>query len=214
MFSATRVVSAISVRFLSMPRFIARNADMAGIEGDRRQPVRPPLKRRDQRQIAKDAPKAALIAKDASKVLLKEKEPGGTVYPDDSVGQDNFATFGDLLVYLRQTYGERVGLNSTGLPRVTLTAQSVAACLKEHGYSMTSGSYSLLEQGKTLPKNPELFLEAVSNCLAVKTTSKYWSLLRFQYLFDHARRYMDEDFAMSHFPRGRQALDLLREGKL
>lgn len=137
---------------------------------------------------------------------------GCELYSDE--GREDFDSFGDLLLYLRQTYGERKRRMAPESPHVSLTALAVADFLKEHGYSMTSGSYSLLEQGKTLPKNPEQFLEVISTCLGIDRVSKYWPLLRFQYLFDHARRYVDRDFAECHVPRGQHVITLLRDGKL
>ncbi|HKV84992.1 MAG TPA: hypothetical protein VJN88_10575 [Ktedonobacterales bacterium] len=134
------------------------------------------------------------------------------LYNDE--GREDFESFGDLLLYLRQTYGERIRRTAPESPHVSLTALAVAEFLKEHGYSMTSGSYSLLEQGKTLPKNPEQFLDVISKCLGIDRLSKYWPLLRFQYLFDHARRYVDRDFAERHVPRGQHVITLLRDGNL
>lgn len=141
---------------------------------------------------------------------LAEAETGR--YMD--AGEENFESLGELLVYLRQTYGERFQRTGSSLPHITLAAQSVAAFLNEHDYSMTSGSYSLLEQGKTLPKNPERFLDVISTCLAVSPSSKYWPLLRFQYMYDHARRYVSKEFAEAHFPHGEKLLALLRSGAL
>ncbi len=141
------------------------------------------------------------------------KDPG-TVTPYSDEGREDFENLGELLVYLRLTYGDRLQHVRPGGPRITLSAQAVADYLREHDYSMTSGSYSLLEQGKTLPKNPELFFEIISKGLAVEPTSKYWPLLRYQYLFDHARRYMDREFTEQHVPRGSHVLTLLREHKL
>jgi hypothetical protein len=138
------------------------------------------------------------------------------VFDDDSVGDEDFESLGALLVYLRSTFFERVQSSTAGLAHPTLTAQAVADCLSAHRYSMTSGSYSLLEQGKTLPKNPELFMESICKCLGVSASSKYWLLLPNQYMYDHARRYLGAQFESfeSHFPHGRRLLDLLRSGVL
>lgn len=136
------------------------------------------------------------------------------VYEDEARGQNDFAHLGALLVHLRRTYGERTGYSADG-PAFTITALAVAEKLSHsYGYPMTSGSYSLLEQGISLPKNPERFFEAIGKVLAVDESSKYWALLRYQYLFDHARRTVGEDFAIKHCPRGQHALDLLRKGAL
>lgn len=135
------------------------------------------------------------------------------VFEDEARGPNDFDHLGVLLVYLRNTYAERTR-TSAHTPKFTITALAVANELASSNYPMTSGSYSLLEQGVTLPKNPEQFFAAIGNALAVKESSKYWMLLRYQYLFDHARRMVGDEFAIAHFPRGQHALDLLRVGAL
>jgi hypothetical protein len=94
------------------------------------------------------------------------------------------------------------------MPKVTLTALSLIACLGEHGYPITSGAYSLLEQGKTLPRNPERFFGAICTCLDVPSTDKYWALLRYQYAYDLVARSVDSQFADKYVPRGSHALRL------
>lgn len=122
----------------------------------------------------------------------------------------DFESFGEMLTYLRQTYGARTGRTGRGLPRVNLTALSLIDCLKEHGYPITSGAYSLLEQGKTLPKDPERFFEAVCTCLAVERSDKYWTLLRYQYMYDMMARSVSREFADRYAPKGQRALDMSR----
>lgn len=135
------------------------------------------------------------------------------IFDDETRGENNFENLGELLVYLRKTYGERTGFTTHG-PAFTITALAVAETLSEYGYPMTSGSYSLLEHGQSLPKNPERFLDAICTALAVDRSSKYWMLLRYQYLFDYARRMVGDEFAYAHCPRGQRALDLLKAGVL
>ncbi|WIG59048.1 MAG: hypothetical protein OJF49_001795 [Ktedonobacterales bacterium] len=125
------------------------------------------------------------------------------------VGQEDFQSFGELLRYLRVTYGERTGQNRPGAPKITLTALSLIDCLTDCGYpSMTSGSYSLLESGKTLPKDPEIFLDAISQCLAIGPADKYRVLLRQQYAYDLLARHAGPELAAAMVPRGAEALRL------
>jgi hypothetical protein len=124
---------------------------------------------------------------------------------DDDTRED-FADLGDLLRYLRKTYASRTGRSRPGMPKVTLTALSLIACIGEHGYPITSGAYSLLEQGKTLPRDPERFFGAICTCLDVASTDKYWVLLRYQYAYDLVARSVDPQFADTYVPRGSQAL--------
>lgn len=129
-----------------------------------------------------------------------------------SVTEDriDFDSFGDMLTYLRQTYGARTGRVGRGLPKVNLTALSLIDCLTQHGYPITSGAYSLLEQGKTLPKNPQRFFEAVCTCLAIDSSDKYWTLLRYQYMYDMMARSVNREFADRYAPRGQRALEMSR----
>lgn len=122
----------------------------------------------------------------------------------------DFDSFGQLLTYLRQTYGARTGRVGHGLPKVNLTALSLINCLTEHGYPITSGAYSLLEQGKTLPKNPDRFFEAICACLAIDSSDKYWTLLRYQYMYDMMARSVNREFADRYAPRGQKALEISR----
>lgn len=165
-------------------------------------------------EVATEPPisRAAVAPPGASKTPVGLNMDEITPHYSDA-GEEDFESLGELLVYLRQTYGERIQHNGAFLPHITLAAQSVATFLNDHDYSMTSGSYSLLEQGKTLPKNPERFLDTISTCLAVPPSSKYWPLLRFQYMYDHARRYVNKEFAEEHCPPAKM-LELLRTGKL
>jgi len=127
-----------------------------------------------------------------------------TIADDDA--REDFQDLGDLLRYLRRTYASRTGRSRAGMPKVTLTALSLIACLGEHGYPITSGAYSLLEQGKTLPRHPERFFGAICTCLDVPSTDKYWILLRYQYAYDLVARSVDAQFADKYVPRGSQAL--------
>ena len=121
-------------------------------------------------------------------------------------GREDFESFGELLRYLRETYGERTGRSRPGGPRVTLTALSLIDCLKHHGYPITSGAYSLLESGKSLPKDPIRFFEAIWTCLAVEQDSKYRHLVKQQYGFDLMARYMGREEAEKAVPHGSAGL--------
>lgn len=143
------------------------------------------------------------------KPAIREEASGmAGVITEDRI---DFESFGDMLTYLRQTYGARTGRVGRGLPKVHLTALSLIECLTEHGYPITSGAYSLLEQGKTLPKNPNTFFEAVCTCLAIESSDKYWTLLRYQYMYDMMARSVNREFADRYAPRGQRALEMSRQ---
>ena len=113
-----------------------------------------------------------------------------------------FACFGDLVRYLRTSYGDRIGQNLPGRPRVTLTALSLIKCLAEHGYPITSGAYSEIESGNTLPRDPVRFWDAICQCLAIDENSTYWWLLRQHYGHDLLERLMGLEEANRLVPLG------------
>lgn len=129
----------------------------------------------------------------------------------DEPGPEDFPNLGALLVYLRDTYPERLANGRALGARLNLPANAVADYIKQRGYSMSSGSYSLLEQGKTLPGDPIAFFSLLCECLAVKANSKFRPLLIAQYLYDVAVRSVGEMFAETSVPRGAAALAGVRE---
>ncbi len=137
-------------------------------------------------------------------------EDSRVVIPSNEPGKEDFQNLGELLVYLRESYFKRMSDGTRDRPRSDLKAAAVVEYLRDHGYSMTSGSYSLLEQGKTLPRNPEQFLAVISECLGVEQTSKYWMLLRRQYIYDHTVRYVGKEYADQTILHGSQLLASLR----
>lgn len=128
----------------------------------------------------------------------------------DEPGQEDFTNLGALLQHLRGTYPERLAGGRVVGARPSLPANTVAEFIKERGYSMSSGSYSLLEQGKTLPGDPVAFFSLLCECLAIRENSKYRPLLIAQYMFDVAVRSVGETFAVATVPRGAAALAGLR----
>lgn len=129
----------------------------------------------------------------------------------DDTGRETFSNLGELLVYLRETYPERLANGASIGAKWTLPATAVAQFLKDHGYSMSSGSYSFLEQGKTLPGNAIGFFNLLCDCLAIKPSSKYRPLLLYQYLFDAAVRSLGLEFAQEYVQSAPAALQTLRE---
>lgn len=125
-------------------------------------------------------------------------------------GEEDFENLGKLLVYLRHTYFDRISDGDPDRPRADLKAAAVVDYLRKHKYSMTSGSYSMLEQGKTLPRNPEQFLRIISKCFGIEPSSKYWVLLRRQYVYDHTVRFVGKEFADQTFVHGSAMLRAMR----
>jgi hypothetical protein len=110
-------------------------------------------------------------------------------------------SFGAMLRTLRESYPERVGhaRPGTALGNTKLSAAGLIKCLESHGVSMSSGAYSEIENGLSLPKNPKLFLEAVIVCLEL--SSKEADALIDQLGYDIVRSKLGDDIAVRHFKR-------------
>lgn len=125
----------------------------------------------------------------------------------------DFPTFGALVRYLRTSYFERNGHDADAGLQVTLSQMALIRCMEKHGYSTSSGTFSLVEQGKILPQDPETFLSALCACLGIQSTDFYWYLLRHQYGYDHLARATGEDFARQLIPTGTQLAKALTGGQ-
>lgn len=82
--------------------------------------------------------------------------------------------FGEMLRRFRESYYERVRPHRPGAPspRLRLSALSLIKCLAEAGYSISSGAYSEIESGKSIPREPRKFVDAVSVCLELTAEQK------------------------------------------
>jgi hypothetical protein len=76
-------------------------------------------------------------------------------------------SFGELLRLYRESYGERVGLNKPGQPKIELKAQALINCLFEHGVKISAPSFSEIEKGVSLPREAQAFFDAASVCLSL-----------------------------------------------
>lgn len=83
----------------------------------------------------------------------------------------NTRRFGLQLRAFRETYSERVAQRNprtpqeAPVPRMRLSALALIDCLSKSGYPITSGAYSEIESGNSIPRDVQAFLEAVSSCL-------------------------------------------------
>jgi hypothetical protein len=126
--------------------------------------------------------------------------------------QVEFSGFGHLVRFLRTTHLERVGKTIPGGPEVSVSQMQLIRCMAKHGYTLTSGTFSLIEQGKTLPHDPPGFMDALSKCLGLGPNDFYWYLLRHQYAFDLLTRAAGSAWAAQLVPVGERLADLLRSG--
>ena len=87
--------------------------------------------------------------------------------------------FGDVLRHYRETLAERIhhpGLSV--LPQMQVTATSLLKCVEQSsGIVISPASYSEIENGLVLPRDPEEFLDAVTPCLAIEKGSLEWMTL-------------------------------------
>jgi hypothetical protein len=91
-----------------------------------------------------------------------------------------FEHFGRLLRTLRETYGERIHNKYPEVLQTRLTASTLIECMhRNHHYEIASGAYSEVEAGLILPRDPQVFLDAVTSCLGIEESSaEYVSLAR------------------------------------
>lgn len=92
-----------------------------------------------------------------------------------------YAHFGEALQAYRESVSDRLRLMNPHLPRMQLSAAVLLQAMREAGFSLSSGAYSEIEAGHTLPRDPSAFLDAVCPALAIERDSLDWLILR-QYL--------------------------------
>src|SRR5579884_1474293 len=96
-----------------------------------------------------------------------------------------FRGFGHLLREYRDSYGERMRTKFPGAPRLKLTALALIQDLAEqYDYHLTSGAYSEIEQGLTLPRELHRFIEVVTACLLIEKGSVDYRRLVQQLAYD------------------------------
>lgn len=92
--------------------------------------------------------------------------------PKPQKGQ--YKHFGDVLRHYRETISDRLQQFSPGLVPIHVSALDLIKCLRSQGYHVSPASYSSLENGDSLPRDPELFLTKIGKCLAIERGSLEW----------------------------------------
>jgi hypothetical protein len=85
-----------------------------------------------------------------------------------------FEHFGDVLRHYRETISDRLRPYSPGLAPIQASAADLIRCMRSHGYSISAATYSAIENGESLPRDTEEFLDNVSKCLAIEHGSLEW----------------------------------------
>ena len=94
-------------------------------------------------------------------------------------------TFGAMLRYFRNTYGDRMHKRNALIARgVKLPAIGLGECLNEHGYEIGQSTYSEIESGVTYPRYSGRFLETVCTCLGLEIGKQEWRALSQQLVFE------------------------------
>lgn len=90
-----------------------------------------------------------------------------------------FQHFGHALRHYRETVSDRLGRSD--LPRMQVTAAALLKCVEQGGdVAISQASYSDIENGLSLPRDPEQFLNAVAPCLAIQKDSlEWWTLVQY-----------------------------------
>jgi hypothetical protein len=112
--------------------------------------------------------------------------------------------FGGMLREFRETYFERIS-QKHGVPNVKmhLTALALIECMREHGYPISSGAYSMVEAGATMPKDPKRFIVIVGTCLDLDMDQL--RLLTEQVAHDILVAKLGDEVARRAFPHARRA---------
>lgn len=127
-----------------------------------------------------------------------------------------FDSFGDALRYCRATTSDRLRRIMPGIGATHMTNQSVVNCLTSSGYEISQSTYSELENGRSLPRDPDLFLEKLCPCMAIERNSLPYWLLRQQLGFDLVKQRLgaDEAAALVIMDRVQLVKSLLEKDKL
>lgn len=80
------------------------------------------------------------------------------------------------------------------MPRLKLTALALTECLTNAGYHLTSGAYSEIESGASIPRDPIRFIDTVAQCLLLDDPKDKEALAR-QLAYDLVRSKLGERIA-------------------
>lgn len=111
--------------------------------------------------------------------------------------EDGTPTLGSFLVALRKQYAQRY---QDQLLPTKIAAISVAEALSKEEYGMTSGSLSLLEQSKTLPRSPRRLISALGKIFELNS-GEMWTLVQ-SYRYDRDTQIFGEQVANRFRPLG------------
>jgi len=112
-----------------------------------------------------------------------------------------FRAFGQMLREYRESYGERMRAKNPHLPRVRLTALALIEHLEDqYDIHLTSGAYSDIEQGVTLPRELQRFVDAVTACLGIEKNSLDYHRLIQQLAYDVVAWRAGPDIAQQTVP--------------
>ena len=110
-----------------------------------------------------------------------------------------FTHFGEALRYYRETYQDRIRQTNPDMPRIRITALALIDCMERKGYSISSGAYSEIEAGISIPREPRAFIAAASSCLAIPEGSLPWQTLTLQLAFDVLAKKLGEEYTQLVF---------------
>lgn len=85
-----------------------------------------------------------------------------------------YSHFGHVLRHYRETISDRLQQKNPGLAPIQASALDLIRCLNSHGYQISPATYSALENGESLPRDPETFIDRVCECLAIDHGSEDW----------------------------------------
>jgi hypothetical protein len=111
-----------------------------------------------------------------------------------------FRHFGHVLRSYRETIGKRLQQYSPGLAPIQASAQEIIKCLRSQDYQISAGTYSALENGDSLPRDPETFIDKISHCLAIERKSLEWWTLTLYVMYGLAAQKLGNTVADEVIP--------------
>lgn len=111
--------------------------------------------------------------------------------------------FGEMLREFRETYFERISRKHE-VPnlKMHLTALALIERMREQGYPISSGAYSMVEAGATMPKDPKRFVAIIGSCLDLDT--EQLRALTEQVGYDILASKLGDEVASRAFPHARR----------
>lgn len=125
--------------------------------------------------------------------------------------EGQFEHFGHVLRHYRETVSDRLRPFRPGLAPIHASAADLIRCMKDHGYSISAASYSAIENGESLPRDTEEFLQHVSQCLAIDYDGEEWWTLTLYAMHGLMSQKLGHEAADAALPLSKEHIQQVRQ---